>query len=51
MTKLWPLVWKSTYEMARRENYTLRDALREANNEVRKLRLLVIRLTPDNTKK
>ena len=32
---------RSTYEDVQRENYTLRDALREANNELRKHRNLI----------
>lgn len=38
---LWPFVLRSTYERVRAENSTLRDALREANNELRKHRLLI----------
>jgi hypothetical protein len=30
----WPLMWKSSHEAVRMENYTLRDALREANKEL-----------------
>lgn len=32
----WPLMWVSTHEAVRLENYTLRDVLREANRELRK---------------
>jgi len=38
---VWPFVWRSTYERMRRENYTLRDALREANNEIKRHRRLL----------
>ena len=38
---LWFWVRRSTHEAVRRENYTLRDALREANEELRKHRVLV----------
>lgn len=37
----WPLMWKSSHEAVRRENYTLRDALREANHELRRHRQLI----------
>lgn len=37
----WPFVLKSTHEAVRRENYTLRDALREANKELQKHRRLL----------
>jgi uncharacterized protein (DUF3084 family) len=37
----WPLMLKSTHEAVRRENYTLRDALREANKELAKHRQLL----------
>jgi hypothetical protein len=37
----WPLMLKSTHEAVRRENYTLRDALREANKELQKHRALI----------
>lgn len=30
----WPLVLRSTHDAVRTENYTLRDALREANKEL-----------------
>jgi hypothetical protein len=41
IAKHWPLMWRSTYEQVRRENYTLRDALREANAELLKHRKLI----------
>ena len=34
----WPLVWRSSLEAARLENFTLRDALRNANEELAKHR-------------
>jgi hypothetical protein len=34
-------MWKSAHEKVRRENYTLRDALREANQEILKHRRLL----------
>lgn len=37
----WPLMWRSNHEAVRRENYTLRDALREANAELLKHRRLI----------
>lgn len=37
----WPFMLKSTHEAVRRENYTLRDALREANKELLKHRQLL----------
>ena len=37
----WPFVLKSTYEKVRRENVLLKDALHEANKEIRKHRLLL----------
>lgn len=37
----WPFVLRSSYERLHRENYTLRDALREANAELHKHRMLV----------
>lgn len=37
----WPFMLRSTHDVVRRENYTLRDALREANNELRKHRTLL----------
>jgi hypothetical protein len=32
--RLWPWVTRRRYETVKQENYTLRDALREANSEV-----------------
>ena len=46
----WPLMWKSTYEAVRRENYTLRDALKEANKEILKYRRLVAGLQDGSIK-
>lgn len=44
-------MWKTTHEdiheAVHRENYTLRDALREANNEVRRHRKLIAELGND----
>lgn len=37
----WPLVWRRSYDAVKTENFVLRDALREANNELRRYRLLV----------
>lgn len=44
----WPFVTRDVYDAlaavedhTRLENYTLRDALREANEEVRRLRLVI----------
>lgn len=37
----WPWVTRSRYETVKRENYTLRDALREANAELRRHRALI----------
>ncbi len=37
----WPLVTRRRLERAQRENYTLRDALREANAELLKHRTLI----------
>jgi hypothetical protein len=34
-------MWRSYHEAVRRENYTLRDALREANKELLKHRQLI----------
>lgn len=34
----WPLVTRQRYEHLKLENYSLRDALREANQEIRRLR-------------
>jgi hypothetical protein len=34
----WPLMFKSNHRAVKLENMTLRDALREANNELRKHR-------------
>jgi len=40
----WPLMLVSTHERVRLENYTLRDALREANRELLKHRQLIAAL-------
>lgn len=40
----WPLMWKSDHRAVEMENHTLRDALREANAEVRKHRNLLATL-------
>lgn len=40
----WPLVSKRKYHAIRLENYTLRDALREANKEIIKHRRLLIEI-------
>ena len=37
----WPLMLKSNHETVRRENFHLRGALRQANDELRKHRLLL----------
>lgn len=37
----WPFMLKSTHLAVQRENYTLRDALREANKELAKHRQLL----------
>ncbi len=37
----WPLMFKSNHLAVQRENYTLRDALREANKELAKHRSLL----------
>lgn len=37
----WPFMLRSTHEAVRRENYTLRDALREANVELARHRKLL----------
>jgi protoporphyrinogen oxidase len=37
----WPWVTRSRYERLKQENYSLRDALREANAELRKHRTLI----------
>lgn len=39
--RLWPWVTRHRYETVKQENYTLRDALREANNELWKHRQLL----------
>ena len=44
----WPLMLKSNHERVRRENGMLRDALREANAELRKHRLLIAGLKQGN---
>lgn len=37
----WPFVWRSEYARVTSENYTLRDVLREANNELRRHRAVL----------
>lgn len=37
----WPFVLKRTHARIQTENYTLRDALREANDELRRHRKLI----------
>lgn len=37
----WPLMLKSTHRAVQVENHVLRDALREANNEIRRYRALL----------
>ena len=37
----WPFMLRSTHEAVRRENVFLRDALNEANKEIRKHRTLL----------
>lgn len=37
----WPMVWKGTYEKSQAENRFLRDALHNANTELRKHRMLI----------
>lgn len=34
-------MWKSTHEAVRKENYTLRDVLRDANAELHRHRTLI----------
>lgn len=41
LLRRWPLVWHSTYDRLRTERNVLLDALREANNELRKHRKLI----------
>lgn len=49
MSKIsWPLMLKSSHEAVRAENYLLRDALREANAELRKHRMLIANLRDGN---
>lgn len=45
----WPLMWKSNHEEVRRENYTLRDALRSSNQELAKHRRLIAGLRSGQT--
>lgn len=45
----WPLAWRSTCRVLERENYSLRDALRENNAELRKYRMLVGGLRDGNS--
>lgn len=40
----WPLMWKSDHRKTQVENHVLRDALREANSELRKHRVLIAAL-------
>jgi len=44
----WPLMFKSSHEAVRAENYLLRDALKEANAELRKHRILIAGLRDGN---
>lgn len=37
----WPLIWRRDYDALKTENYVLRDALREANAELHKHRMLI----------
>lgn len=37
----WPFMLRRNYDALKTENFTLRDALREANNELRKHRQLI----------
>jgi hypothetical protein len=37
----WPFMLKSTHRAVQAENYLLRDALKEANAELRKHRILI----------
>lgn len=37
----WPLVFRRDYDALKTENFTLRDALREANRELHKHRMLI----------
>lgn len=46
----WPLMLKSTHRAMQVENHTLRDALREANNELRRHRLLISQLRDGDAK-
>lgn len=41
MTIHWPFILRSTHDAVRTENWSLRDALREANAELRRHRLLI----------
>jgi hypothetical protein len=41
ITSWWPWVTRRRYEDVKQENYTLRDALREANKELLKHRTLL----------
>lgn len=43
----WPFALRSTLDAVNLENYTLRDALREANNEVRRHRKLLVQIQND----
>lgn len=44
---MWKATHEDVHEGVHRENYTLRDALREANNEVRRHRKLIAELGND----
>lgn len=37
----WPLIWRRDYDALKTENFTLRSALKEANEEIRKHRALI----------
>lgn len=43
----WPFVWRATYDEVKLENFTLRDALRNANTELRKHKVTIYQLTQE----
>jgi hypothetical protein len=49
MFEWWPLMWKRGHDAVARENYTLRDALRSANEELSKHRRLIAGLRTGQT--
>jgi hypothetical protein len=40
----WPLVWRSSHDALKRENFELRGAIRMANAELQKHRMLIVGL-------